>query len=441
MIQSLVKILEESNTNGIGVIVFGILAYLFFRHLFLYLQNKIDYNLYYSLFALFNSIQLLGILENTFFSSFFYEIQFRGCSLFYAVKSISFILFGLFIMSITDIKNENLKFYKTNLVFIKLTFLVIFILSLIDLFWLSSYNKNLFVYFLFPFFSVVTVFATPIMLKLENSIKYYLISSVLVYNILNAFTYYFITLENLSLENKYMYIFYISILIENVLFTLAIGLRHKELTQEKNKVLLQNLQIKTNPHFIFNSLNTLKFLIVKKDMDNAILYLSKFSKLLRNIINNSIKSSITLEEEITFLKLYIFLENLRFPDEINFSVSINKGIETSNIKIPSLFLQPIIENSIWHGLTTKEGIKSLMISITNIETKRIEIIIEDNGVGRNPFKTQLEDKNSIGIKLTKDRLKTFFNGEGTLKIIDLFDNQNKPCGTKTIIEIPYKTAL
>lgn len=151
----------------------------------------------------------------------------------------------------------------------------------------------------------------------------------------------------------------------------------KHLNQSKLKALKSQM----NPHFFFNALNTLQSYILDNDKNNAIKYLSKFSKLTRTILEMSDKDYVNLSEEINTLTIYLDIEQSRFSSDFQYHIHIDEHLITSELYIPSLLLQPHIENSIKHGLLHKEGEKCIEINLTDKEDY-ILISIEDNGIGR-----------------------------------------------------------
>jgi sensor histidine kinase YesM len=192
-------------------------------------------------------------------------------------------------------------------------------------------------------------------------------------------------------------------------------IKQLELAFEKELAVLKvsSLQSQMNPHFIFNSLNSIKLNIIKNNKENAVYYLNKFSKLIRKILTISREKEVSLRDEIDTLELYVSIENLRFKNELQFLIEIDDNVNLETIKIPPLILQPFVENSIWHGLSPKEGEKKLKVSISKKEANCIEIAIEDNGIGRKKaqeFKAQkIIKRESIGLKLTEERLAVFTN--------------------------------
>ena len=202
----------------------------------------------------------------------------------------------------------------------------------------------------------------------------------------------------------------------------------------------QALRAQMNPHFIFNSMNSIKSLINKKETDKAADYLTTFSKLIRTLFQNSDKREVSLFEEIGTCKLYTELERMRFGDRIDFVFDVDSTIDLKDIKVPALILQPFIENAIWHGLVPKEGGGKVVISVKENKDS-VECIIDDDGIGRDlskQYKAQYESTHqSKGIGLTQSRLeldKLLNEREGSIQIVDKKNLDDSPCGTKVIIQ-------
>ncbi len=241
-----------------------------------------------------------------------------------------------------------------------------------------------------------------------------------------------------------------TILISLLLLTLValilyILYRQFQLKSEKKLLTLEQTMLRSqmNPHFLFNSLNSIKLYIINNETKNAVYYLNKFSKLVRKILEASTLKEISLADELETIQLYMNIENIRFSNNIDFQIQIEKGIDTEQIKIPSLILQPFLENAIWHGLSSKEGDKKIKIDVTNKNDYYNIISITDNGIGRNASEVIKENKvlkrKSIGIDITKERLYNFskdYHNSFEVSIIDLYDKFETPCGTKVIISLP-----
>ncbi|MDT0606063.1 tetratricopeptide repeat-containing sensor histidine kinase [Croceitalea rosinachiae] len=203
------------------------------------------------------------------------------------------------------------------------------------------------------------------------------------------------------------------------------------------------LRSQMNPHFLFNSLNSIKLYIINNDKKNAVHYLNKFSKLVRRILEGSSLKETLLSEELETVELYLNIENIRFSNEIEYVIEIEDDINVDQVKIPSLVLQPFLENAIWHGLSGKEGKKNLWITVKKKDDIHLQISIVDNGVGRKVSEEIKENRilkrKSVGIDITKERLANFakdYQYDFNIDIIDLFEDNGKSRGTKIILEIP-----
>ena len=203
---------------------------------------------------------------------------------------------------------------------------------------------------------------------------------------------------------------------------------------------LKALRSQMNPHFIFNSLNSINRYIIKSDPATASDYLTKFSKLIRLILDNSSQPLISLTKEITALRLYIELEQLRFTKQFTFSIDVIGSIDTDNVCIQPLMLQPFVENAIWHGLMHKQTDDGKLTITFNQNNNRMICIIEDNGIGRTKAvhvsSSLHEGSNSQGIEVTINRLK-MANASSNIHIEDLKNNIGEANGTRVIISFEY----
>jgi sensor histidine kinase YesM len=197
-----------------------------------------------------------------------------------------------------------------------------------------------------------------------------------------------------------------------------------------------------NPHFIFNSLNSIKLYIINNEKENAVYYLNKFSKLIRKILIASKEKETSLQEELDTMQLYMNIENIRFDNQIEFKINVDEAINTEVTKVPSLILQPFLENSLWHGLSSKESDKKINLNVFKNSKDHITVEIVDNGIGRIASKKIRESKKlkrkSVGIDITKERLANFskaFENSYTLNIDDLYEHDS-PSGTRVTLNIP-----
>lgn len=214
-----------------------------------------------------------------------------------------------------------------------------------------------------------------------------------------------------------------------------------ELDKQINKLELQALRSHMNPHFLFNTLNSIQYFITSNDSRSAVKYLSKFSKLMRTILDNSQKSRIPLKEEIEALQLYLELEQLRFKDKLEFKIIVDKSIDLQQVKIPSMLIQPYVENAILHGILHKKNGGVVLVDLKQSDGK-LECIIKDNGVGRSAAmeieRNKTKTHQSKGMGITQERLDILNRSKGrklNVQIEDLMDGE-KSAGTQVTLQIP-----
>ena len=372
------------------------------------------------------------------------------------------------------------------------TFLITLILTILVAY-ISGENKIVgitFTYFFSPTIAVLALVSFYHLYTMDTGLKYYVLIGSFVYLTLAESAFYFF--EDIQ---EATLIFYTGVIIENILFALALGHKQKYILEAKNssqkklinqlqeneklkdtiqqqleknvqvlskqaanekleklkaeygkelaELKMSSLRSQMNPHFIFNSLNAIKLYIIDNKKENAVYYLNKFSKLIRKILSTTREKEISLFEEIETVKLYIEIENIRFSNEIELLFTVDNKLSLNTIKIPSLILQPFVENAIWHGLSLKKENKKLSITISKKQETHIVVEIEDNGIGREKSsllkQKKLYKRESIGINLTKERLRKFENdykNNYSLKFEDLFDENRNASGTKVILKIP-----
>lgn len=250
---------------------------------------------------------------------------------------------------------------------------------------------------------------------------------------------------------KTWFIVLISFVLAALIYTLYLfRIRQIEKTEklktEFNRQLVETrmeaLRAQMNPHFIFNCLNSINRYIIKSDVKTSSLYLTRFAKLIRLILDNSKHKYVVLANELEALRLYVEMEALRFDHKFTFTLQVDENIDTDNIEIPPLIIQPYVENAIWHGLLNKESDGHLLVKIS-MEEQNLVCEITDNGIGRikaAEYKSRnASTRQSVGMKLTEERLAMSGGNSaeiGTQKIVDLFDEKGKAAGTQVILTIP-----
>lgn len=270
-------------------------------------------------------------------------------------------------------------------------------------------------------------------LNLQSLHKHWLSSIIIIISLISVGVYfiYRYRLRQLQLQNQLAREKTDKILAET-------GYQHK-----LDELTFSALRSQMNPHFIFNALNTIQGFVYFNDKKSASGYLVKFSQLIRKILDNSNKQTITLGEEIEILRLYTDIEKARFGENFNVTIDIDPALDQEFILIPAMLIQPFVENSIKHGVFHKQGDKILRITISKPQDHQvIEVVIDDNGIGRgrskeinksriahHSFATAANEKRIDLINQTIDK-------KTRLKIIDKLNIDGSPAGTTVIITIP-----
>ncbi len=356
---------------------------------------------------------------------------------------------------------------------------------------------------LLPIIELLAVYTIYKILFINDRFKYYMIIGTIIYHIFAYFSLYLSHYDNakfLGIDPISWFTF--GIIFETVIFALGLGLRIYQIYEDRNQTRLsligelqkneklkqsinEKLQVEVaqktkevaaliedrkerekekirmqyeqellemtltslrnqmNPHFIFNALNSIKNAIIHKRKEDAVSYLNKFSKILREVLKNSNNDECSLKEEIETLQLYVNLENIRFENKIEFILENEQDLNLNKFKIPPLLLQPLVENSIWHGLSLKKDAKKIIIRLRHDHEKYLTIEVEDNGIGRERAmeikSKKVFQRPSIGLQLSIDRLKLFGKNRSDyhdVSIVDLYDDNQIAIGTKLVLKIP-----
>ena len=220
------------------------------------------------------------------------------------------------------------------------------------------------------------------------------------------------------------------------------GERARAALQQRTRELeIQALRSQMNPHFIFNCLNAINRFILGHETEAASDYLTKFSRLMRMIMNHSRHPYISLAEEIEILRLYLDMERLRFKDAFDYRIIIADDLEIDDIRIPPLLVQPFVENAVWHGLMHKEERGNLTISFSATDDE-LTCVVRDNGVGRRHaamLKSKSAERHkSMGMQITAERMALLSGVEMTrpfFVIEDLYDEHGEPAGTLVTLTV------
>jgi len=404
----------------------GALLILSIYHMMIFFQNRKKMYLFYSLYLLCFFIYFLKDVSTETFLPIYTYINF-------SIQFLGFAFYMEFGRDLLSSKKYIPDWDKILVVVIKLFFIISVAFIITQLTFGYGHQERLFL-ILAPIFTVFSILTYIVLTKIKGRhVTFFIIGSLT-----------YIVLANLSLlgphtfgENYFqnrgvepMFFTYIGAIIETTVFALILGYRSK--VSEKNKLEIENqlatkikemsdlkmtvLQTQMDPHFLYNSLNSINNFVLQNDIEKASDYITKFSRLIR---------------------LYVRLEQMRMVGGFDYIVTVDDNINLNKIQVPPLFMQPYIENAIWHGFSNKKGYKKINLSIYD-ENDKIRCEIIDNGVGiekaNKATKTKGERK-PFGLRASEDRIKLLHENQSVYVIIeDISDD--KSTGTKVTIKFP-----
>ena len=241
-------------------------------------------------------------------------------------------------------------------------------------------------------------------------------------------------------QNRVLLISLVLIIVLIILTGIVLIRQNKLKSEQQNLLLKQRLfRSQMNPHFIFNSLACIQSTIISDEPGKASKYLARFSKLMRNILDSSVEELIPLEEEIETIENYLALQKFRFPERFDYRLEIDKDLDTEDILIPPMLVQPFIENSIEHGMKHKKEKGNIRVRI-NRKDKTLVFEVEDDGVGREKAKEMVvKDHKSLATGIIRERIRVLNKKRKrkiNFEITDLKDAEGNPTGTRVRFTIP-----
>ncbi len=431
----------------------GAILFVAIYNLALFFLNKNKQYLYYSLFLLCFFIYLLKNISN---SSFELVYDYLNYSLLF-LGVVAYISFGREVLETKKMIPE----WDLSIVLVMKSILVAaFIFVLIQAFFGSSYQEEFFI-FLMPIFAVFSILTYFVLTKIEGKHVTYFIIGSLSFLVLTASSYLIKQvlgenyLEKTGFQPKFL--MYLGAVIEMMMTALIIGNKLKSF--EKNKIEIENelvlkikemadlkmtvLQTQMDPHFLYNSLNSINNFVLQYDKEKASDYITKFSRLIREILKNSTSLTVPLDDDLEVLGLYIKLEQMRMTNGFDYALTIDENINLREIQVPPLFMQPFIENAIWHGFANNKGYKVISLSVYNQDDSILCEII-DNGVGikKSEAKTVKlkSNRKPFGLKASEDRIKLLHENKNVYVIIEDITDENNT-GTKVTIKFPKKLKM
>lgn len=243
-------------------------------------------------------------------------------------------------------------------------------------------------------------------------------------------------------QNRYFMLGFSAMLLLIIIIAYLL-MRQNKLRAEQQSMLLEQKLISSqmNPHFVFNSLNSIQQLIMSRENEKAELYLSKFAKLVRELLESNTKESLSISDEVSILNGYVEMELRRFGRAFGYSVYIDEKINAEKFNIPHMMIQPFVENAIWHGLLNKEGVGNLVLEFRYDTNNTIKCIIDDNGVGRaaSKKKTNTFKKRSLALSFVKQRaelMRETLKINCSVNVIDKLDERGESLGTRVELILP-----
>ncbi len=428
----------------------GALIVLFVLHGLLYINNRQKLFLFYSIYT------FLFTLNFIFLNSQFANektILLVSLPLFYLIIYIYFYFAREVLMFKKVIPNLDKKLKK----WARYLFLSSLIIYLSQFF----VSENIFYLLNLVLIIAVIYFILTTHQKVKKSkvvLSTLFISGVLIILFAAAFFFYSATT---SLKNELQLygfhpisLIYFGVVVEMFVFAIILGFRITTLENEEvavnlklvkqmaetEELRMEMLKSQMNPHFIFNMLNSINSLIIKNEIENASDYITKFSRFIREILNSSRKTHMSLADEFNIIKLYVILEQARVEGGFSYEVIIEDNISANFIQIPPMFLQPFIENAIWHGLVPHKGEKKLTLKLRkDDQSYYLEVI--DSGIGYKKgieiAKTKLVKSSGIAVEIVKNRLQSLYRNQSTDVIIEDLTTENTT-GTRVTFKFPIE---
>ncbi|WP_144607146.1 histidine kinase [Algoriphagus algorifonticola] len=494
-----IKLFQDSNYNGLGFSIISILFYLSVYHFVLYVKNRDKFYLYYSFYAFSNVLLLVPIPDHVFFQNIFLAFPDFFIQLDSPLKFAGYSLFSYFAIEVLHLKSHLPKFVRFFKYFTFSCVGIYIVLGALEYFKPDlTFLQSFFYFGYLPMYLIVMIYGLVLIFKIEEKIKSYIVIGFLFLGFGEVFLAFLTLGQAAEVMDQNFYLYYFGLLGANLLFTYALTIKQGEVYDEKlkfqeelvlkmreneglrellnqrlqseldlkekqiislaadaeiermarvkahyereiTKLHLQSLRSQMNPHFIFNALNSIKVFLIENDKDRAILYLNRFSKLIRLVLESSRKTKISLGEELEIAKLYQTLESIRFEDGIELKMEIDRDVRLNEIELPPLLLQPFFENAIWHGLMNKAGEKWIKVCLKKENGAHV-LSIRDNGIGRKAAQRinskRTMNKESLGLSLSKDRLELFNQNESVNYHFEIIDHSNpNNSGTEVIFWI------
>lgn len=427
----------------------GGLFVLFIYHLLIFFQNRSKLYLFYSLYLLALTIYLLGDIATEPISEFYKYINF-------SIQFLAYAAYVAFARNLLETRTHLIKWDR----YFAIETLSLLALSplfvLIQVFMGYEFQIKAFT-IVIPLLSIFTLISYYIIFtRIKDNFSSYFVAGSLIYLVLANISFLEIFIGTDFFYNigvQPMFFVYLGAIFQCIIFSIIIGFTIKRVEQrsknaevrlaiklkEMEELKMTALQSQMNPHFLFNSLNSINNFVLKNEIEKASDYITKFSKLIRVILNSSSSPTSTLSDELSILALYVKLEQMRVSGGFDYIVKVADNINLDQIKVPSMFLQPFIENSIWHGIMKKEGHKYIELIIKE-DNGCVLCIILDNGIGINKAQElsyMSQKRKFYGAEATENRIRMLYQHKDVHIVTKDISGINKS-GTQVSIKFPLK---
>jgi sensor histidine kinase YesM len=493
---------ENIGYSILMLLLLGMVFILFIFYGLAYINLRDRIYLSYAIYLSITFFQVLYMAQYI-FSKNFVMFNYIGHSGFdEATKGLMIVFYSIFYRQAFNITNKSKVLYISVEALKIISILYVSIISISYLFTISFYfEPYVYFWYRFPifFFSLVVLIYSFRIKNLTGFQKIILVGS-LIYTVFTAFT----TMQKIDYPIKDLMVsingLCLGIMLELIIFSIALGVRIRdsfmaseklkdklivELQQneefitneniileekvkervyeikqqnllieeqqkqaliqsfekEKVEIQMQALSAQMNPHFIFNCMNSIQHSIVTNNTEKASVMLHDFASLIRMVLENSSQPDITLENEIKLLETYLKLEQIRTNNSFDYKIDVDSSMSADFIKIPTMMLQPFLENAIWHGFKLINYKGKIQVAFSLLDNS-VACNIIDNGIGRkkaSQIKHQ-DVKKSMAIQIIQNRIsllnRTLTNNSASLEIVDLYDDQQTPLGTNVSIILP-----
>jgi len=429
----------------------GALLIVFIYHFVSYLQNGKKLYLYYSLYLLcFFIIFLQDILPDS--------LPIILKQLNFSVLFLGYTAYISFTRKLLNTQKHINEWDKYLVLLQKSTIILAIFLFFIQISGLGYNYQHKLLIVVSPIATVFTILTYVVLTKIKGKITTFFIIGSLTHLILANIS--FMGPQILSYEFfikhgvEPMFFIYLGVIIETTMFAMIIAYKNRmfekerdeiqevlvERTKQMSDLKMTMLQTQMDPHFLYNSLNSINNFVLQNNPEKASDYITKFSRLIREVLRNSTRLTIPLSEDLHTLGLYVKLEQMRMTGGMNYIVTIDDSIDLNKIQVPPLFMQPYIENAIWHGFINKKSNKAINLIISD-EGDDVKCEIIDNGIGIDRSKSIVKKagklNTSFGLRASEDRIKLLYENKKVYVFIKDI-SEGTTTGTKVTIKFPKK---